>query len=107
METQNFTQNEHFINRMIDIVRDHIDPLLQTDDEAFAGSSLWRTLTPREFYEGVVEDYQENAEAEIRVLIHKALTEKKLDRVFFLILVLVRMPPYILKDSERLPWGLQ
>ena len=98
-------QNDIFIDRIIDALRDHVDAKIPTDDEAKAGSSLWRTTTPMEYVSITSKTYKENTVDEIRLRIHQALMEHKLDRALFLMLALSRLPPYYLSQHERQPWG--
>ncbi len=102
MDVQKFKENEAFIDRMIDAIRDHYDPLYPTVDEVGHTHSLWRTDTPREYSDTKIRSRIKDVE--IRIRIHQALQQHQMDNALFLILTLCREPIHLLPDDERRPW---
>ena len=98
-------QDNFFIIRMIDTLRDHTDPVLRPKSEREISSSLWRLTSPLEYYQVTLSSYQDGTDAELRQQISKALKNKDIERVLFLILVIVQLPEYHLGDKDRQPWG--
>lgn len=103
MDTRKFRENDAFIDRIIDTIRDHYDPLYPTVDEISHTHSLWRTHTPKEYRKNEIKSHI--PEIELRLRIHQALLRHQLDNALFLILVLCRHPSYMLPDDERRPWS--
>ncbi|SCA57658.1 hypothetical protein MTBPR1_60171 [Candidatus Terasakiella magnetica] len=99
-------QNELFINRMLDALRDHCDPVRPTADERENGASLWRTTTPRDYLNVLSETYGDNLDCTLRQQIHFCLEDDEMDMALFLILALARLPIYRLKSEERRAWEL-
>lgn len=106
-ELQKRQENEFFILRILDALRDHTDPHWPTETELDPKRGIWQATTPAEFLEVIQITHEDRAEAELMERIHEALRSEKLDRALFLILVLARLPAWGLHKDQRLPFGLR
>jgi len=89
MDKQNFIKNEAFIDRMIDLIHHHYDPLHPTVDERGETHSLWRITTPKDYL--ITHTSGGTKDIEIRYSIHQALNRKQFDNALFLMLILSRL----------------
>ncbi len=99
------SENDLFIERMINVIRGHTAANLATETEKTPKTSLWHVTTPREYLREVIKAYGEYSEKTVREAIHRALNDGLLDRALFLIIVLCRLSEYIEMERKRRPWN--
>jgi len=97
------TEDDYFIDGMLDALRNHMDPSRPTTTELGTGESIWCLTTPAMYLHINQSAHKEHAEAVIRREVTKAMEAGEIDRVLFLIVVLARQSKYQLDGPARMP----